>query len=275
MRAYCSVLVMKLRKNDCISRKKWIREVQIASSRTLFARFSSLGLYSSFKLEKMARWPEICQQWRGGYCQELKIYIVVMIPVRINVWCKQKFINVVLSSCWEKFKITVWHFWSAISTSTCRCSHTSKNGRSKVVHPIINLLFSYIFNYMNGQLLLCFSPKSLPSKNGKMQERRFSQAHAQKRTEISQVFAELWIFNRKFQYWIYLPFLLGIPVKTKKTPLSNQHSARGTAFRLWTSRAVGSSLKSRTTLPSSGRPGLPSVGTQKLSPLNFLTKPRS
>ena len=32
---------------------------------------------------------------------------------------------------------------------------------------------------------------------------------------------------------------LGIPVKTK-TPLSSQHTTRGTAFRLQTSRVVGS-----------------------------------
>ena len=55
---------------------------------------------------------------------------------------------------------------------------------------------------------------------------------------------------------------LGIPVKTKKPPLTNQYTARGTAFRLSTSRAVGSSLKSRTNLPSSVRPGPPSAGTR-------------
>ena len=47
---------------------------------------------------------------------------------------------------------------------------------------------------------------------------------------------------------------LGIPFKTKKPPLLNQNTARGTTFRLKTSRVVGSSLKSRTTLPSSVRP---------------------
>ena len=57
---------------------------------------------------------------------------------------------------------------------------------------------------------------------------------------------------------------LGIPVKTKKSPLTNQYTARGTAFRLSTSWAHGSSLKSRTTLPSSVRLGLPSAGTRPL-----------
>ena len=57
---------------------------------------------------------------------------------------------------------------------------------------------------------------------------------------------------------------LGIPVKTRKPPLTNQYTARGTAFRLSTSRAVGSSLKSRTTLPSSVRPRLPSAGIRPL-----------
>ena len=33
---------------------------------------------------------------------------------------------------------------------------------------------------------------------------------------------------------------LGIPVKTKKPPLSNQYTTRGTAFWLETSRVVGS-----------------------------------
>ena len=36
----------------------------------------------------------------------------------------------------------------------------------------------------------------------------------------------------------------GIPVKTKKPPLSNQRTTRGTASRLSTSRVVGTSLKS-------------------------------
>ena len=57
---------------------------------------------------------------------------------------------------------------------------------------------------------------------------------------------------------------LGIPVKTKKNPLLNQYTARETAFRLYTSRAVGFSLKSRTTLSSSFRPGLPSADTRLL-----------
>ena len=33
---------------------------------------------------------------------------------------------------------------------------------------------------------------------------------------------------------------LGKPVETKKPPLSNQNTTRGTAFRLQTSRVVGS-----------------------------------
>ena len=57
---------------------------------------------------------------------------------------------------------------------------------------------------------------------------------------------------------------LGIPVKTKKTPLLNQYTARGTAFRLQTLRVVGSTLKSRTTVPSSVRPELPPVATRPL-----------
>ena len=32
---------------------------------------------------------------------------------RINLGCKHKFTNVVLSLCWEMSKLTVWHFWSA------------------------------------------------------------------------------------------------------------------------------------------------------------------
>ena len=55
---------------------------------------------------------------------------------------------------------------------------------------------------------------------------------------------------------------LGIPVKTKKPPLMNQNTARGTNFRLQTSRVVGFNLMSRTTLPSSVRPGLPSANTR-------------
>ena len=62
---------------------------------------------------------------------------------------------------------------------------------------------------------------------------------------------------------------LGIPVKTKKPPLSNQYTARGTAFRLQTSRVVGFSLKSRATLPSSVRPALPPAATR---PLRKLTR---
>ena len=52
---------------------------------------------------------------------------------------------------------------------------------------------------------------------------------------------------------------LGIPVKTKKTPFSNQYTTHGTALQLWTSQVVGSSLKSRTTLPSTIHPGFPST----------------
>ena len=29
---------------------------------------------------------------------------------RINLWCKHKFTNVVLSLCWQMSKLTVWHF---------------------------------------------------------------------------------------------------------------------------------------------------------------------
>ena len=57
---------------------------------------------------------------------------------------------------------------------------------------------------------------------------------------------------------------LGIPVKIKKPSLLNQYTARGTAFRLQTSRVVGSSLKWRTTLPSSVRPELPPAATRPL-----------
>ena len=60
---------------------------------------------------------------------------------------------------------------------------------------------------------------------------------------------------------------LGIPVKTKKTPLSNQYPTRGKAFRLQTPRVVRSSLKSRATLPSSVHPGLPSAVTRPLGRL--------
>ena len=60
---------------------------------------------------------------------------------------------------------------------------------------------------------------------------------------------------------------LGIPVKTKKNPLLNQYTAHGTAFRLQTSRAVGFSLKSRTTLSSSVRTGPSSAATRELGKL--------
>ena len=46
---------------------QWVK-VQIASSRTLLARFSLLGLFSLYKLEKMSRWSKICQEWRGEAC---------------------------------------------------------------------------------------------------------------------------------------------------------------------------------------------------------------
>ena len=32
---------------------------------------------------------------------------------RINLWCKHKFTNMVLSLCWQMSKLIVWHFWSA------------------------------------------------------------------------------------------------------------------------------------------------------------------
>ena len=32
---------------------------------------------------------------------------------KINLWCKHKFTNMVLSLCWQISKLTVWHFWSA------------------------------------------------------------------------------------------------------------------------------------------------------------------
>ena len=57
---------------------------------------------------------------------------------------------------------------------------------------------------------------------------------------------------------------LGITVKSRKPPLSNQYTTCGTAFWLQTSRVVGSSLKSRTTPPSSVRPGFPSAATRPL-----------
>ena len=31
----------------------------------------------------------------------------------INLWCKHKFINVVLSLFWQMSELPVWHFWSA------------------------------------------------------------------------------------------------------------------------------------------------------------------
>ena len=31
---------------------------------------------------------------------------------KINVWCKHKFTNVVLSLCWQMSKLTLWNFWS-------------------------------------------------------------------------------------------------------------------------------------------------------------------
>ena len=42
---------------------------------------------------------------------------------------------------------------------------------------------------------------------------------------------------------IFWPVTLDDPLKAKKPPLSNQYIARGTAIRLYTSRAVGYSLK--------------------------------
>ena len=45
----------------------WV-EAQIAFSRTLFDRFSPLGLYYLSKLEKMVWWSKIVQQWWGGVC---------------------------------------------------------------------------------------------------------------------------------------------------------------------------------------------------------------
>ena len=57
---------------------------------------------------------------------------------------------------------------------------------------------------------------------------------------------------------------LGIPDKTKKPPLLNQYTARGIAFWLQTSRVIGSSFKSRTTLPSSVRLELPPAATRPL-----------
>ena len=53
-------------------------------------------------------------------------------------------------------------------------------------------------------------------------------------------------------------------LKPKKPPLLNQNTACGTTFRLQTSRVVGSSLKSRTILPSSVRLELPPAATRPL-----------
>ena len=53
-------------KESVVSSRQY--NVRIASSCTLFARFSPLGLFSLSKLEKMARWYKICEQWRGGVC---------------------------------------------------------------------------------------------------------------------------------------------------------------------------------------------------------------
>ena len=56
---------------------------------------------------------------------------------------------------------------------------------------------------------------------------------------------------------------LGIPVKTKKRPLSNQYTTRGTAFGFQLHRWLVP-LKSRTTLPSSIRSKLPSTAARPL-----------
>ena len=37
----------------------------------------------------------------------------IIIIIGINLWCKNKFTNVVLSLYWQLSKLTVWHFWSA------------------------------------------------------------------------------------------------------------------------------------------------------------------
>ena len=67
---------------------------------------------------------------------------------RINLWCKHKFTNVVLSLCCQTSKLTVWHFYMPISSSTYHCSHLSKNGGSKVVELI------YIVKIIHSSLLL-------------------------------------------------------------------------------------------------------------------------
>ena len=58
---------------------------------------------------------------------------------RINLWCKHRLTNVVLSLCWQMSKLTVWHFWS-ISIRTYRCIHLSKNGGSKVLPLMIKTI---------------------------------------------------------------------------------------------------------------------------------------
>ena len=35
------------------------------------------------------------------------------LQTKIDLMCKHKFTNVVLSLCWQMYRLTVWHFWSA------------------------------------------------------------------------------------------------------------------------------------------------------------------
>lgn len=87
MGIYCNIWMTNSRKNaafgeeesicsswQCTSwlihyingKNQWVK-VWIASSCTLFTRFSYIGLFSLLKLEKMAQWLNICKQWRSGF----------------------------------------------------------------------------------------------------------------------------------------------------------------------------------------------------------------
>ena len=52
---------------------------------------------------------------------------------RINLWCKYKFTNVVLSLCWQMSKLTVWHFWSVYFDQHLPLQPSIENGGSKVL----------------------------------------------------------------------------------------------------------------------------------------------
>ena len=77
--------------------------VKIRMSLALCHRSKQMVLVRSNIWRVRQNFPQITKIWLENW----------HLRSRMNLWCKHKFTNVVLSLYWQMFKLIVWHSWSA------------------------------------------------------------------------------------------------------------------------------------------------------------------